>query len=262
MGTTVLIVQARDLDQGANADIRYKLSNDVFNIHPVKGIITVRQGLGSVTDKKYEFSVIATDQGTPNRQTAVSVSVTVHSLSYIPPKFLRPVYRKVVPENFKIGTVLLTVHAQKSVGLGTVEYFIVGGDPQNRFIVGTRSGVLTLRKQLDYEKMKQRVLVVRAVQKGLSRGQPSLPKEVSEIQEQRIQTTLKCQTKSITEKLSLLHCKKQQSRLLLGPLESIKGVVLKKLWCCVVIGKTLYFAVRCALVTQRYFHKLVAKTST
>ena len=187
MGTTVLAVKALDLDQGANADIRYKLSNDVFNIHSVKGIITVRQGLGFVTDKKYEFSVIATDQGTPNRQTAVSVSVTVHSLSYMPPKFLRPVYRKVVPENLKTGTALLTVHAKRSVGLGTtVEYFIVGGDPLNRFSVGTRSGVLTLRKQLDYEKVKQHVLVVRAVQKArLSRGQPSLPKEVSAIQEKR-----------------------------------------------------------------------------
>ena len=180
MDATVLTVKARDFDEGDNADIRYKLSSDMFNIHPTKGTITLKQGLGSVTNKKYEFSVRATDQGTPNRQSAVSVSVTVHSLSYVPPKFLKSVYRTVVPENLKTGVGLLTVHAQKDVGLGgSIEYFIVGGDPLNRFSVGTRSGVLTLRKQLDHEKVQQHVLVVRAVQKGLSRDQPSLPTEVS-----------------------------------------------------------------------------------
>ena len=181
MGATVLAVKARDFDEGANADIRYRLSSDMFNVHPTKGIITLKQGLGSVTNKKYEFSVRATDQGTPNRQSAVSVSVSVHSLSFIPPRFLRPVYRKVVPENLKTGTVLLTVYAQKIIGRhgSSIEYFIVGGDPLNQFSVGTRSGMLTLRKQLDYEKVKQHVLVVRAVQKGLSRDQPSLPTEVS-----------------------------------------------------------------------------------
>lgn len=180
MGTTVLTVKARDLDEGKNADIRYRLSSDVFSIHPIKGIITLKQGLGSVTNKKYEFSVRATDQGTPNRQTAVSVSVSVHPLSYIPPRFVRPVYRKVIPENFKTGVILLTVRAPKSLGLGSsIEYFIVGGDPLNEFSVGTRSGVLTLKKQLDYEKIKQYVLVVRAVRNGLSRDRPSLPTEVS-----------------------------------------------------------------------------------
>ena len=177
MGATVLTVKARDLDEGKNADIRYILTNDVFSIHPTKGIITLKQGLGSVTSKKYEFSVRATDQGTPNRQTAVSVSVTVHPLSYIPPKFLRSEYRKVIPETFKTGAALLTVRAQKSLGFGrSVKYFIVGGDPLNQFSVGTRSGVLTLKKQLDYERINHYMLVVRAVHNGLS---PSLPTEVS-----------------------------------------------------------------------------------
>lgn len=179
MGATVLTVKARDLDQGTNAEITYKLSHDVFSIHPTKGIIKLKQGLGSLTNEKYEFSVRATDQGTPNRQSAVSVTVSVHALSYIPPRFLRPVYRKVIRENFKTGVALLTVRAQKSMGLGSsMEYFIVGGDPLNQFSVGTRSGVLTLKKQLDYERVKQHVLVVRAVQNGLSLDTPSLPTEV------------------------------------------------------------------------------------
>lgn len=171
MGATVLTVKARDLDEGKNADIRYILTNDVFSIHSTKGIITLKQGLGSVTRKKYEFSVRATDQGTPNRQTAVSVSVTVHPLSNIPPEFLRSEYSKVIPETFKTGAALLTVHADRSV-----KYFIVGGDPLNQFSVGTRSGVLTLKKQLDYERINHYMLVVRAVHNGLS---PSLPTEVS-----------------------------------------------------------------------------------
>lgn len=179
MGSTVLTVKAHDLDQGKNAEITYKLSNDLFSIHPTKGIVTLKQGLGSITNKKFEFSVRATDQGAPNRQAAVSVSVSVHSLSYIPPRFVRPVYRKVILEDFKTGVLLLTVRAQKSMGLSSsIEYFIVGGDPQNQFSVGTRSGVLTLRKPLDYERVKQHVLVVRAVQSGFSSDKLSLPTEV------------------------------------------------------------------------------------
>lgn len=178
MGTTVLTVKARDLDQGKNAEITYKLSSDLFSIHPTKGIITLKQGLGSITNKKYEFSVRATDQGTPNRQSAVSVSVSVHSLSYIPPTFPRSVYRKTIPEDFKTGVSFLTVRAQKKMGLSSsMEYFIVGGDPQNQFIVGSRSGALKLRKPLDYERVRQHVLVVRAVQNGFDG--PSLPTEVA-----------------------------------------------------------------------------------
>ena len=183
MGVTVLTVIARDLDQGTNGQITYKLSNDIFSIHPTKGVIKLKQGLGSLSNEKYEFSVGATDQGTPNRKSAVSVTVSVHTLSYIPPRFRRPVYRKVVHENFKTGVALLTVSAKRSMGLGSsiedsIEYFIVGGDPLNQFSVGTRSGVLTLKKQLDYERVKQHVLVVRAVQNGLSVATPSLPAEV------------------------------------------------------------------------------------
>lgn len=180
IGTTVLTVKAYDLDEGDNAKITYKLSNDMFDVHPSKGVITLKQGFGSVTNGKYEFSVRATDQGSPNRQSAVSVSVSVHSLSFIPPKFIKSVYGTVVAENFSTGVVLLTVHAEKSVGIrSSIEYYIVGGDPLDRFSVGTRSGVFTLRKSLDYEKANQHVLVVRAVQKGLSRDIPSLPTEVS-----------------------------------------------------------------------------------
>ena len=179
MGATVLTVKARDLDQGTNAQITYKLSKDIFSIHPTKGIIKLKAGLGPLTNEKYEFSVRATDQGTPNRQSAVSVTVSVHALSYIPPRFLRPVYRKVIAENFKTGVALLTVRAIKSMGSSSsIEYFIVGGDPLNQFSVGTRSGVLTLKKQLDYERVKHHVLVVRAVQDGLSFDVPSLPTEV------------------------------------------------------------------------------------
>lgn len=177
IGASVLTMKARDLDEGSNGDIRYKLSSDLFEIDPITGTVTLRKGLGSVTNKKYEFSVRATDQGSPNLQTAVMAYVSVHELSYVPPRFPEPVYKALVAENFKSGTPLLTVHAQTSIGLGG--YAIVGGDPLTQFSVGARSGVLTLRKQLDYEKVKQHVLVVRATQKGISNGKPSLSTEVS-----------------------------------------------------------------------------------
>lgn len=178
IGASVLTMKARDLDEGSNGDIRYKLSSDLFEIDPITGTVTLRKGLGSVTNKKYEFSVRATDQGSPNRQTAVMAYVSVHELSYSPPRFPKPVYKALVAENFKSGTPLLTVHEQ-NIYERYIEYAIVGGDPLTQFSVGARSGVLTLRKQLDYEKVKQHVLVVRATQKGISNGKPSLSTEVS-----------------------------------------------------------------------------------
>lgn len=179
VGASVLTMKARDLDEGSNGDVRYKLSSDLFEIDPITGTVTLRKGLGSVTKKKYEFSVHATDQGSPNRQTAVMAYVSVHELLYFSPD-PKPVYKVLVAENFKSGTTLLTVHAPRNRNLGgSIEYSIVGGDPLTQFSVGARSGVLTLRKQLNYEKVKQHVLVVRATQKGISRGKPSLPTEVS-----------------------------------------------------------------------------------
>ncbi|XP_068725251.1 protocadherin-like protein isoform X1 [Montipora capricornis] len=179
---SVVTLKARDRDDGKNGEVRYKLSSEIFQVEPITGVVTLKQGLGTVTNKKYEFSVRATDQGTPNRQTAVMVYVSVHELSYVPPRFPWPVYRAVVAENSKSGKVLLTVHAKKSGGVRrSIQYSIVGGDPLKQFSVSARSGALTLRKQLDYEKRKRHVIVVRAVQNGLTRNHPSLPTEVKVI---------------------------------------------------------------------------------
>ena len=179
-GSPVLTVRARDLDELNTADLKYKITSDVFAIDATRGTITLKQGLGSVTNKKYDFLVRATDQGIQKRQSSVNVSVSVHSTPYIPPRFAQSVYTKEVPENIRRGVALLTVRAKRSVGLSSaIEYSIVGGDPTGAFRIDAHTGILKLWKALDYEKAKQHVMVVRAVQKALSPEQPSLPTEAS-----------------------------------------------------------------------------------
>ncbi|MCP9266464.1 BMA-CDH-10 [Dirofilaria immitis] len=74
-------VHAEDNDKGLNADIRYSLSptnHEYFEIDPVNGLIRAKKALvGLARAHPYDFSVVASDQGTPSLSANTAVSIHV-----------------------------------------------------------------------------------------------------------------------------------------------------------------------------------------
>ena len=176
VGTSVLRVEAQDLDSGINADVRYASNSDTFSVHEKEGVVRLRQTL--FKDKRLTFTVTATDA--KQRSSAVTVSVSTHSSADQPPKFTRLTYDCEVAEDLKQGDRLMVVAIQDAYGTDlTAKYSIVGGDPGGLFGIDSETGALFLRLSLDYEKVKQHRLVIRALQQGWSSHVPDLACEVN-----------------------------------------------------------------------------------
>lgn len=118
---------------------------------------------GSITAKKlvkgkHKVIIRARDKGSPQRQTDVTCYVSVHPRSVSPPKFSILSYFKTLSENAKLKTVV----AKIGNPLRRIKYQIVGGNTGNTFNI-LRNGVVLLARPLDYERVRDYNLVVRAV---------------------------------------------------------------------------------------------------
>ena len=185
VGTSVLEVWARDLDSGVNADVRYASNSDRFSVHEKDGVVSLRQMLAK--EKKYNFTITAMDA--KQRSSAVTVSVSTHSSADQPPKFTHLMYDCEVAEDLKQGDRLMVVATQDANETNVnTKYSIVGGDPGGLFGIDSETGALSLRLSLDYEKVKQHRLVIRALQKRRSSHVPDLVSEVCPLRIYRLRS--------------------------------------------------------------------------
>ncbi|KAK6637236.1 hypothetical protein RUM44_007650 [Polyplax serrata] len=178
-----LCVLAYDKDSGPNADIEYSIksgkSKGKFKIHPKTGIVYSQKSLAPGQD--YEFMVRcdsqedlsvfnstirtlltlisfvgkirASDNGTPQKNSTVRVSVTVISIkkdSEHPPLIDKPEQQVQVTESDEIGYLVALVQATDEDG-DRIWYRIVDGDPRHEFFIGHETGNILLAKKLDWE---------------------------------------------------------------------------------------------------------------
>lgn len=115
-GTSVLRVNATDLDEGANSAIRYSLQNSTwFTINETTGLITTVTHVDCETNPTPTFVVVATDSGCPPLSSSATVLVTVHDVNDNEPIFEKPLYNATVPEDMSVGSCFLKVRLRKSV---------------------------------------------------------------------------------------------------------------------------------------------------
>ncbi|KAL8576350.1 hypothetical protein ACOMHN_048917 [Nucella lapillus] len=102
-GERILIVSARDEDEGVNAEIRYRLSvhqdssvATLFSVGEVSGDLTLKQLPASGT---YSVIVQAVDGGTPPKEAQVVVEVMVIDTTNNPPLIVVTLLSTAVPEN-------------------------------------------------------------------------------------------------------------------------------------------------------------------
>uniref|UniRef100_A0AAQ5ZVI2 Cadherin domain-containing protein n=1 Tax=Amphiprion ocellaris TaxID=80972 RepID=A0AAQ5ZVI2_AMPOC len=116
IGTTILKLNATDLDAGQNSDIRYSLmrrgnvdSPEKFTVIPESGEIIVKANLDYEENNAYELRVRATDQGTSPRSGYSKVLVEVIDVNDNAPEISVTSLMSPVKENAEIGTVVALV---------------------------------------------------------------------------------------------------------------------------------------------------------
>ena len=165
-------VEAFDQDHGQNARISYSIVDrlrqqdlQVFKIEVGSGIIRVAKKLDYETKKQYQFAVRATDHGHVQRFAQADVTVSIQNVNDNAPRFDQLRYEKRIGEDTNVGTTILTVHAQDPDGMasGGLTYQIISGDRLQKFRIASRSdsGVIVLKKYLDYNEKRLYELVVR-----------------------------------------------------------------------------------------------------
>ncbi|XP_072446558.1 protocadherin Fat 1-like [Chiloscyllium punctatum] len=153
LGTGILQVLAVDKDVGINAEIIYSIqsgnSGNMFNIDPVSGKITVAKKLDQAIKGSYDLTVKAQDQGYPQLSTLATVEIIVMISDYSPPKFLLKEYYEEISEATSIGSSVVMVTATSQ---SAVTYEIKDGNTDDTFHINPYSGVISLYKELDFEK--------------------------------------------------------------------------------------------------------------
>ena len=117
VGSVLLTVTASDGDFGANAELRYHVTDDNFCVDN-EGVITVCKILDADHNNGfYRFSVVARDNGTPTtREGSSTVYVYTSNANDEKPVFTQQVYTPNVKENAANNTLVTTVSASDADG--------------------------------------------------------------------------------------------------------------------------------------------------
>lgn len=174
-GALVAKPHAVDPDLGANGLVRYSLADPedadvarLFRVDADGGAITLRAALDRETRASHRILVRAVDAGDPPLSATVAVLLTVADVNDNPPEFLFRRYHARVPEIDAVGTEVARVSAiSGDAGLNAeIRYSIVGGNERDSFEIDAETGAVSIARPLDYERTREYLLTVQAVDRG------------------------------------------------------------------------------------------------
>ncbi|XP_070398263.1 cadherin-23 isoform X1 [Nothobranchius furzeri] len=168
-GTSVITVSAVDLDEGQNAVVFYSMFGpglDTFTLDPVTGLVRSRRLLQSW--ERFNFTVVATDQGRPPLSGTADLIIIVIDVNDNRPVFVRPANGTIIhiTEEQPPGIPVYEVHATDAdAGLnGEVRYAFLPTGAGNRdwenFHIDPITGVITTTVKLDREKQAIYSLII------------------------------------------------------------------------------------------------------
>ncbi|XP_069129376.1 protocadherin Fat 4-like [Argopecten irradians] len=170
VGDIVAMVTAEDQDEGGNGLVYYSTTstNLPFTIENIRGKLRVTQPLDRETVPQYIMNVKATDNGVPQRSTEQTLTIHLEDVNDNSPVFSQTEYTATVQENVTVGSTILTVHAQDGdAGTnGLVRYFIIAGKDNSDFSVDQSTGVLRVKKNLDFERRTSYNITIQAEDSG------------------------------------------------------------------------------------------------
>jgi len=117
-----------------------------------------------VDDLLYTLTVEASDRGQVSLSNDVLVTIEITSVNEFPPKLQHSesIYVK-ISEDAAVGARVADVNAtDKDFGRdGILTYSIISGDDDDKFDINPRTGIITVKNELDYETVVRYSLVIR-----------------------------------------------------------------------------------------------------
>ncbi|XP_077387463.1 protocadherin alpha-7-like isoform X18 [Festucalex cinctus] len=138
IGTTILQVNATDLDDGVNGEVVYSFGNNVnsklrkvFDVDAVTGEIIVKGSIDYEAKDKYEIDIKASDKGTVPLETEKSAIITIVDLNDNTPEIEVTSFSNAIAEDSKPGTTvaLISVNDKDSGVNGKVTCHVKGDIP-------------------------------------------------------------------------------------------------------------------------------------
>ncbi|XP_025971367.2 cadherin-9 [Dromaius novaehollandiae] len=165
VGTSVIQVTATDADDanyGNSAKIVYSIlqGQPYFSVDPETGIIkTALPDMSRENREQYQVVIQAKDMGGQmgGLSGTTAVNITLTDVNDNPPRFPQSTYQFSSPESAPPGTLLGRIKANDpDVGENAeTEYSISNGDGSDMFDIitdkDTQEGIITVKKQLDFE---------------------------------------------------------------------------------------------------------------
>ncbi|XP_030251646.1 protocadherin Fat 2 [Sparus aurata] len=161
-GSPVIQIMAYDADDGKNADVTYtvdeaeEVSEDIIEINPFTGVVSVKESLVGMENKIFNFKVKARDGSLPFYNSTVPVQVKVVPPEVPLPKFSEPLYTFSAAEDVPVGTEIGSVRADSDMPLiySLVDGNTLESNKDKVFTLDKESGTLLLQKTIDHEKTK------------------------------------------------------------------------------------------------------------
>ncbi|XP_056295771.1 protocadherin alpha-8-like isoform X6 [Pseudoliparis swirei] len=180
VGTTVLQLNATDLDDGPNGEVVYSFSNsvnqrliDLFDINTSTGEIIVKDSIDYEKKNNYEIEIQASDKGLAPLATQKSVIIKIVDINDNAPEIEVTSFSRSIPENSRTGTIvaLISVNDLDS-GLNGKVICTVGDNVIFALSPSLQDNMYSLvtKSPLDRERQSQYIITVYAK----DAGQPSL----------------------------------------------------------------------------------------
>ncbi|XP_062045921.1 protocadherin alpha-5-like [Lepus europaeus] len=155
---------ASDLDVGANAELRYKLSaNEYFDLDVKSNEegtdflkLVLKKPLDREESQEHRLVLIAIDGGRPELTGTVQLLINVLDANDNAPEFDKSIYNVRLLENAPNGTLVIQLNASdadEGINKEIVYFFsnLVLDDVRSKFIINSRTGEIRVNGELDYE---------------------------------------------------------------------------------------------------------------
>ena len=171
-GTPVVTLNATDPDIGVQGEVTYYLepsaSSSHFNLDSRSGTLSLALSLDRESQEFYDLTVKAQDND-PNLPLAsyAHVRVRVLDVNDVEPQFSSKTYQIKAREDLPIGTVVGSVQAHDpDLYQGGFVKYNLKHDDHHQFMIDDVSGVIRLKKRLNFEAKQLYNLTVKATDEG------------------------------------------------------------------------------------------------
>ncbi|XP_057706812.1 protocadherin alpha-3-like isoform X9 [Corythoichthys intestinalis] len=177
-GGTFGFIGASDLDIGKNSVTAYKINpNDYFSLDSQKGgesvasKLVLQKPLDREKQHSITLTVTAVDGGNPPKSATCQILINVLDINDNAPVFDRPLYKTRISENSPLNKTVIALNAvDADDGLNSEIEYSLRSKGQDHvldlFQISPRTGVISIKGNIDYEENSAFEIHVQATDKG------------------------------------------------------------------------------------------------